>query len=142
LTAREEKIMQLKSRSERERQRFLDEKQNKEVRHLKEIGNVEVSTRQRLMEAAIDEERTRNMLQIEYTDANVSKQNESLRARLAIEGSARKDADEIDKRQNERQIARMKMQKTLADKHISLAGSLQASGLNQKQIGYVVGEVS
>jgi hypothetical protein len=142
LTERADKTMELESRSERERQRFLVEKQNKEVRHLREMGNVEVSTRQRLKEAAIDEERTRNMLQIEYTDADISKQNEGLRARLAIEGSAREDADKIDKRQNERQIARMKMQQTLADKHISLAGSLQGSRLNQKQIGYVVGEVS
>jgi len=142
LTERADKTMELESRLERKRQSFRVEKQNREVRHLKEIGNVEVSTRQRLKEAAIDEERERNKLQIEYTDATISKQNEGLRARLAIEGSAREDADKIDKRQNERHIARMKMQKTLADKHIALAGRLQNSGLNQKQIGYVVGEVS
>lgn len=133
--------LQLDLYAEREKLSLLAEKQKRELTYTKEIGDVQVSTRRRIMEQGIEEERTKQMLQIEYVDVSNEKEIEALRAKYAIEGSARQDYESIDKRQHERELARIKMQKTLVDSSTALAGRLQNSGMNQRQIGYITGEV-
>jgi hypothetical protein len=133
--------LQLDLYAEREKQSLLVEKQNREMEHMKEIGDVQVSTRRRIMEQGFEEERTKQMLQIEFVDASNEKEIEAMRAKFAIEGSARQDYESIDQRQHERELARIKMQKTLIDSSTALAGRLQNSGMNQRQIGYITGEV-
>jgi hypothetical protein len=134
--------LQLDTRAEIERQRLLSIKQAEEVGHLKALGEAQVATRRLMRQEAVEEDRTRQLLQIEYTDMKASKENEGLRTRLAIEGSAMKNEEAADKRRHERDIARIKMQKSLVEKNEAFAARLQTSGMNQRQIGYVTGEVS
>jgi hypothetical protein len=134
-------LLQLELHAEGEKQRMLTERQNKEVSHQKAIGDLQVCAQRRIMEQGIEEERIKQMLQIEYVDVSNEREVEALRAKFEIEGSARQDFDSIDKKQHERELARIKMQKTLVDSSTALAGNLRNSGMNQRQIGYITGEV-
>ena len=133
--------LQLDLYAEGEKQRMLVERQSKEVSHQKAIGEMQASAQRRIMEQVIEEERTKQMLQIEFAEASSEREVEALRAKFEIEGSARQDFDLIDKRQHERELARIKMQKTLVESSNALAGNLRSSGMNQRQIGYITGEV-
>lgn len=141
MTQHADTSLQLDVYAEGERQRMLIERQNKEVNHQKALSDVQVSTRRRIMEQGIEEERTKQMLQIEYVEVSNDKEIEALRAKYEIEGSARQEFDSIDNRQHERELARIKLQKTLVDSSTALAGNLRNSGINQRQIGYITGEV-
>jgi hypothetical protein len=141
MTQHADNRLQLDLYAEGEKQRMLAEKHLKEVSHQKAIGDVQVSIRRRVMEQDIEEERTKQMLQIEYVEVSNEREAEALRAKFEIEGSARQDFDLIEKRQHERELARIKTQKTLIDSSTALAGNLRNSGMNQRQIGYITGEV-
>jgi hypothetical protein len=80
------------------------------------------------------------MLQIEYLEVRNTKENDGLRSRLAIEESGMQDKDRILQRQHEREMTRLKTQKTLVDKTQALANNLKTAGVNQRQIGYIMGE--
>lgn len=153
IAAKERIKMQLEMDAGRTRDQIMAAQHNRELNHQMALGNVQVRTQRELgdvqagtqrtiRQEAFEEERTRNVMQIEYTEKKTNMENEALRARLAIEGSAMEDQDRILTRQNEREIARIKMQKTLVDKNLSLAGTLQGAGMNQRQIGYITGEVN
>ena len=59
---------------------------------------------------------------------------------LAIEESGMQDKDKIMQRQHEREMSRLKTQKTLVEKTQALANNLRTAGVNQRQIGYIMGE--
>jgi hypothetical protein len=115
---------------------------NVQVRTQRDLGDVQASTQRTIRQEAFEEDRSRNVMQIEYLEKRTGMETEALRARLAIEGSAMQDQDRILTKQSEREIARIKMQKTLVDKNLSLAGTLQGAGMNQRQIGYITGEIN
>ncbi len=131
----------LETRAELERQRLARVKQANEISHIKAIGEVQVSNQRAIGQAKIEMDQTEHMLQIEYTDTRIQKENEGVRARLAIEGSALQDRDRVLMKQHEREIARMKTQKTLVESTQALANNLRNTGVNQRQIGYIMGEV-
>lgn len=153
IAAKERMKLQLEMDAGRERDRIMAARYTREVSHHRALGDVQVRTQRELGEAqastqrsirqeAFEGDRSRNVMQIEYLEKKSGIENEGVRARLAIEGSAMHDQDRILMKQNEREIARMKMQKTLVEKNLSLANSLKNTGMNQRQIGYITGEVS
>jgi hypothetical protein len=81
------------------------------------------------------------MLQIEFEEARNTKINEGLKARLAIEGSAMEEHDKVLKKQHDRQMTRIRTQKALVDSVKDVAENLKSAGANQRQIGYIMGEV-
>ncbi|KAG9233341.1 putative ankyrin repeat protein [Amylocarpus encephaloides] len=141
LTQREDTKLQLETHAESERQRMLGYHQARELNHVRNMGDVQLANRRKLTLEAVSEDQQRQQLQLGYMDSKVSKENDGLRARLAIEGSARHEDESFDKRRHERDIARMKMQKSLIESNAALAGSLQGAGMNQRQIGYITGEL-
>ena len=142
LVAKSKMQMGLEIEAERQRDRIMATKQLREMEHQKALGGLQISTQRTIRQEAIEEERAKNIMQVEYFEKRVGIENEGVRARLAIEGSAMQDQDRVLGRQNEREMARIKMQKTLVDRNLSLAHSLQGTGMNQRQIGYITGEVS
>lgn len=141
LTNRADTQLQLDLYGASERQLLISTEQLHELQHQKALADVQVRTQRTIRQETLDEERARHVMQIEYTEARIGKENEGTRQRLAIEGSARMDADKMMGRQHEREMARIKMQKGLVEKNMAFAGRLQGAGLNQRQIGYVTGEV-
>jgi hypothetical protein len=95
--------LQLEMQAESQRDEMMSRRQLGERQHLKELGDVQVATQRSLAEVAAEQERMHNMLQIEYVDTKATKENEGLRARFAIENSARSEADEIAHRAHERE---------------------------------------
>jgi hypothetical protein len=141
LTTRHDTEIQLELYASAERQRMISTQQLHELSHKKELSEVEVKTRRTIRQEAFEDERTRNMMQIEFTEAKIAKENEGVRTKLAIEGSGRKEEDMWQSKQHQREMARIKMQKQLVETNMGFAKSLQGSGMNQRQIGYVTGEV-
>ncbi|RDW87776.1 hypothetical protein BP5796_03470 [Coleophoma crateriformis] len=133
--------LRLSTRAENERQRLLRNTQQSEVSHLKSLGAVQASNARAIRHAEIEEDATRNLMELEYNEKRINRENDGLRSRLAIENSAREDQEKASMRQHERELVRMRLQRSVLDKSSTLAGQLQASGMNQRQIGYVVGEV-
>jgi hypothetical protein len=80
------------------------------------------------------------LLQIEYQGARNAKQNEGAMQMLSIEESGMRDKDKIMQRQHEREMSRLKTQETLVDRTQALANNLKSAGVNQRQIGYIMGE--
>ena len=138
---RAESQMRLDSRAETERLRLLDQRHAREADHMRAQAAIQLSTQRALKQESIDAERARNMLQIEHMDAKIRKESDGRRTILAIENQSREDHEKYDKRMHEREMARVKMQKALVENSTRLAGSLQGSGMNQRQIGYITGEV-
>lgn len=138
---RADKQLQLEGRAELERQRLARIKHADEVAHMKAIGNTQVSTQRDIAQARLETSQTEHMLQIEFEEARNSKMNDGVRQRLAIEGHAMEDKDRILKKHHEREMARMRTQKTLVDSTKDLANNLKSAGANQRQIGYIMGEV-
>jgi hypothetical protein len=134
--------LRLEMDAEQERERISAAKQIRDVNHQKALGDVRVTTQRTIRQEAFEEDRSRNVMQIEYIGKKIGIKNEGVRARLAIEGNAMHDSDRILNKQHERELARIKMQKALVDKNMSLASSLQHTGMNPRQIGYITGEVS
>jgi ankyrin repeat protein len=132
--------LRLEGRAELERQRLLRIRQSSEVTHLEKIRDVQVSTQRAIGEAKIETDQTEHLLQIEYLDARIKAQNDGARQLLAIEESGMQDKDRISQRQHEREMSRLKTQKTLVEKTQSLANNLRTAGVNQRQIGYIMGE--
>ena len=141
LNNRSDQQLRLESRAEQERQRLSRLRYADELGHQKAIGAVQVSTQRELQQARIESTRTEHMLQIEYEEAKSIKVNEGIKARLAIEGSAMEDQDKVFKKQHERQMARMRTQKALVDSVKEVSDNLKSAGANQRQIGYIMGEV-
>jgi hypothetical protein len=141
LAERAEAQMRLDARAEGERLRLLAEKHAREVEHMRVQAGIQLSTQRALKQEALNEERARNMLQIEQMDTKNKKESEGRRAVLAIDSQSREDQERHDKRMHEREMARVKMQKSLVETSTRLAGSLQGSGMTQRQIGYITGEV-
>jgi hypothetical protein len=132
--------LRLEGRAELERQRLLRIRQSGEITHLEKIRDVQVSTQRAIGEAKIETDQTEHLLQIEYLDARIKAQNDGARQLLAIEESGMQDKDRISQRQHEREMSRLKTQKTLVEKTQSLANNLRTAGVNQRQIGYIMGE--
>jgi ankyrin repeat protein len=132
--------LRLESKAELERQRLARVRQSTEISHLEKVRDVQVSTQRAIGEAKIETEQTEHMLQIEYLETRIAKQNEGGRQQLAIEESGMQDKDRILQRQHEREMSRMKTQKTLVEKTQALANNLRTAGVNQRQIGYIMGE--
>ncbi len=132
--------LRLEGRAELERQRLARIRQSTEISHLERIRDVQVSTTRAIGEAKIETEQTEHMLQIEYLETRIQKQNEGARQQLAIEESGMQDKDRILQRQHEREMSRLKTQKTLVESTQSLANNLRSAGVNQRQIGYIMGE--
>jgi hypothetical protein len=133
--------LRLEQRAESDRVRFITARQNAEMAHKRALGIAEVETVKRIGEARVEMGRTEQMLQIEYLERRVGVENDGTRSRLAIEGSARDDADRIQVRMHEREMARLKIQKGVLDQGMALAENLGRQGASQRQIGYVMGEV-
>ena len=142
LTTRADTLLQLETYADEERLRLMSTKQLHELTHRKELAKLEVQTKRTIRQEAFEDERTRNVMQIEYVDARIQKENDGTRSRLAIEDSARHDEDRILTKRHEREMARIKMQRQLVEKNEAFARSLQGTGMNQRQIGYVTGEVT
>jgi hypothetical protein len=132
--------LRLEGRAELERQRLLRIRQSSEITHLEKIRDEQVSTQRAIGEAKIETDQTEHMLQIEYLGARIKAQNDGARQLLAIEESGMQDKDRISQRQHEREMSRLKTQKTLVEKTQSLANNLRTAGVNQRQIGYIMGE--
>jgi hypothetical protein len=141
LAEQAEAQMRLDTRAEGERLRLLSQRHTRETEHMRAQAAIQLSTQRAVKQEGIDEERTRNMLRIEHMDAKIRKETEGRRAILAIEDQSRENHERHDKRIHEREMARVKMQKSLVDSSTRLAGNLQGSGMTQRQIGYVTGEV-
>jgi len=141
LATRANTQLQLEMQAEGERQRLTMARQISEVSHLKALGEVQVSTQRTIRQEALEDDEARNSMQIEYMDKRIRKENEGVRARLMMEGSARRENEELQMRQHEREIARIVTQKKLVDSSTALASSLQNGGMSQRQIGYITGEV-
>jgi Ankyrin repeats (3 copies) len=133
--------LRIESRAEIERQRLLQAKQSSELSHVKAIGAAQVATQREIGQATMENDRTKHMLQLEYMEQRIGKENEGTRARLAIEESAWEERERHQLRAHEREIARMKTQKALLDSNAALASNLRVGGASQRQIGYVMGEV-
>jgi hypothetical protein len=141
LAERAEAQMQLDSRAETERLRLLDQRHAREADHMRAQAAIQLSTQRALKQESFEQERARNALQIEHMQAKISKETDGRRAILAIEHQGREDHEKYDKKMHEREMARVKMQKSLVENSTRLAGSLQGSGMTQRQIGYITGEV-
>jgi hypothetical protein len=141
LSERAEAQMRLDSRAEQERLRLLDQRQARETEHMRSQAAIQLSTQRALKQESVDAERARNALQIEHMDTKIRRETDGRRAILAIENQSRDDHEKYDKRAHEREMARVKMQKALVENSTRLAGSLQGTGMTQRQIGYITGEV-
>jgi len=141
----EDTKLQLSLYGERERMKLLMEKQNREVSHIKTVGDAERATQRLLRSENLDGERARNIMQIEYAEKKSKVDNEGFKQRKAIEGSAMKDEEKVFNRRHEKELARIKMQGGLVEKNMAFAKTLQqgqnGTPLNQRQLGYVMGEV-
>jgi hypothetical protein len=135
-----EQQLRLEGMAELERQRLAHIRQSSEITHLEKIRDVQVSTQRAIGEAKIEAEQTEHLLRIEYMEARIKAQNDGAKAQLAIEEGGMQDKDRILQRQHEREMTRLKTQKTLVDKTQSLANNLRTAGVNQRQIGYIMGE--
>lgn len=134
--------LQLEMNANREQEHLATMKRVKDVNHQKELGQVRISTERTIRQEAFEEDRSRNVMKIEYIGKKIGIENEGIKARLAIEGNAMQDNDRILSRQHERELARIKMQKNLVERNMNLANTLQHSGMTQRQIGYITGEVA
>jgi hypothetical protein len=134
--------LRLEVARENEHMRLIQEKQSREVSHVRAIGEAQISTQRTIQQNAMDEERTKNFLQLEYMDSKIAKENEGRRAMLTIENNARENDEMIDVRGHEREMARIKFQKSLVDSSKQLASNLAQGGMSQRQIGYITGEVA
>jgi hypothetical protein len=135
-----EQRLRIESRAEIERQRLLQSRQSSELNHMRAIGAAQVATQREIGQAKMENDQTEHLLQLEYLEERTGKENEGVRARLAIEGSAWEERERQQLRAHEREMARMKTQKALLDSNTALANNLRAVP-NQRQIGYVMGEV-
>lgn len=140
LENRAEQQLRLEGRAELERQRLAQMRQSSEISHLAKIREEQVATQRAIGQAKIESGQTEHMLQIEYLEAKISQENNGIRSRLAIEESSMENKDRIFQRQHEREMTRLKAQKTLVDNTQSLANNLRTAGVNQRQIGYIMGE--
>jgi hypothetical protein len=141
ISAREDTILRLELHAESERERILTNKRLGEIRHQKQIGDVQINTQKQIREEAAERDRTNSMMQIEFLERKIGMENEGVSKRLAIEGSAFQDQDRVLMRQHERELARLKTQKQLVESQTVLAGSFQNAGVNPRQIGYITGEL-
>lgn len=141
LSERAEAQMRLDTRAENERLRLLDQRHAREAEHMRAQAAIQLSNQRALKQESIDADRARNTLQIEHMDAKIRKETDGRRAILAIENQSREDHDKYEKKAHEREMARVKMQKALVENSTRLAGSLQGTGMTQRQIGYITGEV-
>ncbi|EHL00223.1 putative ankyrin repeat protein [Glarea lozoyensis 74030] len=133
--------LQLATTAEQESLRRLGYRQDRELDHLRSLSDVQVSTRKQLAQESLTEEQERTQLQLDFTTKKVASENDGLKARFAIEGSAREDMDEYERRRHDREMARINVQKALVEGQTSLAAVVQAGGVAQKQIGFVDGWV-
>jgi hypothetical protein len=141
LAERAEAQVRLDSRAEMERMRLLDQRHTREAEHMRAQAAIQLSTQRALKQESIEAERTRHALQIEHMEAKIRQETDGRRAILAIENQSREDQERYDKRLHEREMARVKMQKSLVENSTRLAGTLQGAGMTQRQIGYITGEV-
>lgn len=141
LGERAEAQIRLDTRAESERMRLLSQRQALEADHMRSQGAIQLSTERALKQERIEAERMRNTLQIEHMDGKINRETEGRRAILAIEHQSREDHEKYDKRMHEREMARVKMQKSLVENSTRLASSLQGTGMSPRQIGYITGEV-
>ena len=141
----EDTKLQLDLYGQRERMKLLMEKQNREISHAKYLGEAERATQRLLRSESLEAERAKHIMQIEYVEKQSRLENEGTKQRLAIEGSALKDEEKVFNRRHDKEMARMKMQGGLVEKNMAFAKTLQqgqqGKPLNQRQLGYVMGEV-
>jgi hypothetical protein len=76
-------------------------RQVRERDHMKAIGDVQVATAREMNATVAEQERMKNVLQLDYVGAKIAKENEGMQSRLAIENSARLESDMIHARQHE-----------------------------------------
>jgi hypothetical protein len=120
---------------------FETQRQTRELEHEKAIGAMYLGTQRTLRQEAVDAECARNTLQIEHLSAKMRTENEGRRDLLEIESRARANDDVFNVRAHEREVARIKMQKSLVQTSRELAADLRDAGMNHRQIGYITGEV-
>jgi hypothetical protein len=94
--------LQLEMQAASEHDRVTAFRQVRERDHMKAIGDVQVATAREMNATVAEQERMKNMLQLDYVGAKIAKENEGMQARLAIENSGRLEADTIAARQHER----------------------------------------
>jgi hypothetical protein len=141
LENRADQQLRLESRAENERQKLAKIRQGNDLSHVKSIGDEQWNQQRRLIEGKIDLQKTEHMLSIEYLEERMRTENDGVQQRMAIEGSGREDAERVQSRMHEREMARLKAQKQLVDGNTALANNLRSQGMNQRQIGYITGEV-
>jgi hypothetical protein len=133
--------LRIEGRAELDRQRMLQTRQNMELDHTKATGAAQVAIQRDISQVKMESDRTEQTFLLEYTEERIRKENEGVKARLAIEGSASVEREKQQIRGHERDMARLRTQRALVDSNSALANSLRSGGANQKQIGYIMGEV-
>jgi ankyrin repeat protein len=133
--------LQIEEDAGAQRSRLAGQRRLEEVRHEKQLGDVRVNTARLLGQEEVDRERSKNVMQIEYLDKKIETENGGYRQRLAIENQGMEENDRVISKQHEREMARVKMQKSLLGQQQNFAKTLQGAGLSQRQIGFVAGEV-
>ncbi|KAF8848433.1 putative ankyrin repeat protein [Acephala macrosclerotiorum] len=117
--------------------RLQAQRRLEDVRHQKQLGDVQVNVARMLRQEELETDRSKNMMQIEYLDKKIEMENGGFRQRLAIEEQAKESMDRVAMKGHEREMARIKMQKQLLGQQQSLANSFQGG---QPQIGGYPGQ--
>jgi hypothetical protein len=127
--------------------RFQEEARLQDIRHQRQLGDVQISVARRIKEETIEQDRSRNMMQIEYLDKKIELENGGYRSRLMIEEQGAENLSRVQQKDYEREMARIRMQKQLLGQQQSLAssfGSFNAGGGSQggsypgqRQIGFI-----
>ncbi|KAE8449388.1 hypothetical protein EG329_008289 [Mollisiaceae sp. DMI_Dod_QoI] len=122
--------------------RLASERRMAEVRHQKQLGDVQVNVARQMRQEDIETDRSKNMMQIEYLDKKIEMENGGFRQRLAIEEQAKESFDRVAQKGHDREMARIKMQKQLLGQQQSLANTFQGGAggpgfPGQRQIGYI-----
>ncbi|KUJ18648.1 putative ankyrin repeat protein [Mollisia scopiformis] len=124
--------------------RLQEEARVQDIRHQRQLGDVQISVARRIKEEAAEQDRSRNMMQIEYLDKKIELENGGLRGRLMIEEQGAESLSRVNMKEHEREVARLKMQKQLLGQQQSFASSIRGSVSGQsggypgqRQIGFI-----
>ena len=108
---------------------FGAQRRDEEVRHQKQLGDVQLTISRQLRGEELDTDRSRNVMQIEYLEKKTELENDAFRQRAQVEEQSLEARERINTRVSEREMTRLKMQKQLLGEQTMLAAAYQAGGL-------------
>lgn len=131
--------------------RLQNEARMQDIRHQRQLGDVQISVARKIREETIEQDRSRNMMQIEYLDKKIELENGGYRSRLMIEEQGAENLSRVNQKDHEREMSRIRMQKQLLGQQQSLASSFgsfnagssagssagSAGYPGQRQIGFI-----